>query len=90
MTAPPQATVKVHGMPRDMESFAIQTATEAMERYNTEKDIASHIKKEFDRKYTPTWHVFVGRNFGSFVTHETHHYTYFYLGQVAFLIFKSG
>ena len=50
----------------------------------------SYIKKEFDRKYNPTWHCIVGRNFGSYVTHETKHFIYFYLGQVAILLFKSG
>jgi hypothetical protein len=29
-------------------------------------------------------------NFGSYVTHETKHFIYFYLGQVAILCFKSG
>ena len=58
--------------------------------YNIEKDIAAYIKKEFDKKYNPTWHCIVGRNFGSYVTHETKHFIYFYLGQVAILLFKSG
>ena len=49
-----------------------------------------YIKKEFDKKYNPTWHCIVGRNFGSYVTHETKHFIYFYLGQVAILLFKSG
>ncbi|KAB0342021.1 hypothetical protein FD754_018947 [Muntiacus muntjak] len=57
--------------------------------YNIEKDIVAHIKKEFD-KYNPTWHCIMGRNFGSYVTHETKHFIYFYLGQVAILLFKSG
>merc|ERR1712216_152791 len=59
------------------------------EKYNIEKDIAAFIKKEFDKKYNPTWHCIVGRNFGSYVTHETKHFIYFYLGQVAILLFKS-
>ena len=67
-------------------SFSIQ----ALEKYNIEKDIAAYIKKEFDKKYNPTWHCIVGRNFGSYVTHETKHFIYFYLGQVAILLFKSG
>jgi dynein light chain LC8-type len=54
------------------------------------QDIAAYIKKEFDKKYNPTWHCVVGRNFGSYVTHETKHFIYFYLGQVAILLFKSG
>jgi len=56
----------------------------------TRQDIAAYIKKEFDKKYNPTWHCIVGRNFGSYVTHETRHFIYFYLGQVAILLFKSG
>lgn len=67
-----------------------QAATQAMEKFNIEKDIAAYVKKEFDKKYNPTWHCIVGRNFGSYVTHETKHFIYFYLGQVAVLLFKSG
>ena len=50
---------------------AVDCATNALEKYNIEKDIAAHIKKEMDKKYNPTWHCIVGRNFGSYVTHET-------------------
>ena len=57
---------------------------------NIFKDIAAFIKKEFDKKYNPTWHCIVGRNFGSYVTHETKHFIYFYMGQIAILLFKSG
>jgi hypothetical protein len=49
----------------------VDCATQALEKYNIEKDIAAYIKKEFDKKYNPTWHCIVGRNFGSYVTHET-------------------
>ena len=68
----------------------VQFKFQALEKYNIEKDIAAYIKKEFDKKYNPTWHCIVGRNFGSYVTHETRHFIYFYLGQVAILLFKSG
>ncbi|CAJ1451124.1 unnamed protein product [Effrenium voratum] len=77
-------------MAEDMQQDAIDCATQALEKYNIEKDIAAFIKKEFDKKYNPTWHAVVGRNFGSYVTHETKHFIYFYLGQVAILLFKSG
>ncbi len=79
-------------MPEDLQEFAIRTAKEGMERHSTEREVASYIKKEFDRLYgpSPNWHCFVGRNFGSYVTHEANNYTYFYLGQMGFLIFKSG
>ena len=32
---------------------------------------AAYIKKEFDKKYNPTWYCIVGRNFGSYVTYKT-------------------
>jgi dynein light chain LC8-type len=32
----------------------------------------------------------VGRNFGSYVTHETGHFIYFYIGHIAILLFRSG
>ncbi len=73
-----------------MQQDAIDCANVALEKFNIEKDIAAYIKKEFDKKYNPTWHCVVGRNFGSYVTHETKHFIYFYMGQVAVLLFKSG
>lgn len=82
--------VKNADMHDAMQEIAIDVAKQALEQYNIEKDIAAYIKKEFDKRYNPTWHCVVGRNFGSYVTHETKHFMYFYLGQVAILLFKSG
>ena len=50
---------------------AVDVASAALEKYNIEKDIAAQIKKEFDKRHGPTWHVVVGKNFGSYVTHCT-------------------
>merc|ERR1712137_486856 len=83
MGADRKAVIKNADMAEDMQQDAIDCATQALEKYNIEKDIAAFIKKEFDKKYNPTWHAVVGRNFGSYVTHETKHFIYFYLGQVA-------
>ncbi len=85
-----KAVIKNVDMSEDMQQEAIDMAISATEKNNIEKDIAASIKKEFDRKYNPTWHCIVGRNFGSYVTHETKHFIYFYVGQVAVLLFKSG
>uniref|UniRef100_UPI00358FE24A dynein light chain 1, cytoplasmic-like n=1 Tax=Myxine glutinosa TaxID=7769 RepID=UPI00358FE24A len=82
--------IKNADMSDDMQEDAVSFAKQALEKHNIEKDIASFIKKEFDKKYNPTWHCVVGRNFGSYVTHESKHFIYFYLGQVAILLFKSG
>mmetsp|Transcript_35024 Transcript_35024/g.52712 ORF Transcript_35024/g.52712 Transcript_35024/m.52712 type:complete len:90 (+) Transcript_35024:29-298(+) len=85
-----KAVVKNADMSPDMQQDAIDCATQALETFNSEKEIAVYIKQEFDKKHNPTWHVLVGRNFGSYVTHETKHFIYFYMGQVGFLLFKSG
>ena len=43
-------------------------------------EAAQNVKSEFDKKWTASWHVIIGRNFGSFVTHETRMFIYFYYG----------
>ncbi|KAG7337254.1 dynein light chain type 1-domain containing protein [Nitzschia inconspicua] len=85
-----KAVIKNADMSEPMQQDAVDIASVALSKYNIEKDVAAYIKKEFDKKHGPTWHVIVGRNFGSYVTHETKHFIYFYLGQVAILLFKSG
>ncbi|KAL8944113.1 MAG: hypothetical protein Q9211_000704 [Gyalolechia sp. 1 TL-2023] len=108
------AQVKSVDMTEEMQQQAIEVASDAMEKYTIEKDIAQYIKKEvrtpgtsttnrydfkaarrltcslqFDSRAGATWHCIVGRNFGSFVTHETKHFIYFYLGHCAILLFKT-
>ena len=87
-----ESSIDEHELRMSMNSnnYSHTTPSPFRHRYNIEKDIAAYIKKEFDKKYNPTWHCIVGRNFGSYVTHETKHFIYFYLGQVAILLFKSG
>jgi hypothetical protein len=38
----------------------VECATQALEKYKIEKDIAAHIKREFDKTYNPTGHFIVG------------------------------
>ncbi|KAK9314801.1 dynein light chain type 1-domain-containing protein [Lipomyces starkeyi] len=85
-----KAVIKSADMSEEMQAVVIDLAVQAMERYNIEKDIAAHIKKELDQRFGQTWHCIVGRNFGSYVTHETRHFIYFYLGQIAILLFKTA
>ncbi|KAI4957873.1 hypothetical protein J4E86_005013 [Alternaria arbusti] len=94
------AQIKSADMSDEMQQEAIEVAQTAMEQFTIEKDIAQYIKKEgcwkralifaqFDSRKGATWHCIVGRNFGSFVTHETKHFIYFYLGHCAILLFKT-
>ncbi|XP_023526495.1 dynein light chain 1, cytoplasmic-like [Cucurbita pepo subsp. pepo] len=82
--------IKSADMFGDMQKEAVDIAIAAFEKHSVEKDVAEQIKKEFDQRHGPTWHCIVGRNFGSYVTHESNHFVYFYLDQKAVLLFKSG
>ena len=68
----PKAIIKNVDMSEEMQQEAVDVASAALEKYNIEKDIAAQIKKEFDKRHGPTWHVVVGKNFGSYVTHGEH------------------
>lgn len=68
----PKAVIKNVDMVEDMQQESIDVASAALDKYTIEKDIAAQIKKEFDRRHGPTWHVVVGKNFGSYVTHGKH------------------
>lgn len=54
-------------------------AVQALEKYNTE-DAVAHTEEEADKEHSPTGHCTVGRNLGSYRTHESKHFIYFYLG----------
>ncbi|KAK8709837.1 hypothetical protein V6N13_060839 [Hibiscus sabdariffa] len=94
ITSPPpppkNVIIKSADMKDELQKEAVNIAISAFENNSVEKDVAEHIKKEFDKRHGPTWHCIVGRNFGSYVTHETNHFVYFYLDQKAVLLFKSG
>lgn len=48
------------------------------------------FKRDMDAKWGPQFHVVVGKNFGSKVTHEAKLFAFFYYGDLACLVFKAG
>lgn len=56
---------------------------------NNFRQIAMDIKKDFDKRYKPTWHCIVGDNFGSFLTHESKTFIFFEINSTSVLLFKS-
>ncbi|KAK1934692.1 putative dynein light chain 1 [Babesia divergens] len=86
----PETVIKHVDMDEPTKKFALELAAEALEKCKIEKDIAAYIKKEFDKRFEPTWHCVVGRNFGSYVTHEKNCFIYFYIGNTAILLFRNG
>ena len=56
---------------------------------NADKEATMKIEKKYaDKAYC--WHVIVGRNFGGCLTYKEKVMTYFYVGQIGFLIFATS
>lgn len=64
----PKAIIKNVDMSEEMQQEAVDVASAALEKYNIEKDIAMHVKKEFDRRYGSTWHCVVGKKWVFFLS----------------------
>lgn len=78
-----------HGVHGEMKNDALSVAAVAIEGNQEEKDISKHIKTYFDQKYGPTWHCIVGSDFRAFVTHESKHFIFFYIGKTAICLYKA-
>lgn len=77
-------------MSEDMKAHVFEVSQKAVDDNQKTVDIAAVIKKDMDKKYGPTWHCIVGKNFGSFVSHEGGNFIYFYQGNLAILLFKTA
>lgn len=85
-----QLKIQAADMPMYMQKFAIQSASNALQLYTTEKHIAESIKQDFDSEYQPTWHCIVGRNWGSCVTHSKQCYIRMLYKELTILLYKSS
>ena len=54
----------------EMRSDAWAQANLAVQKFETEKDIAKYIKNFFDGKYSPGWHCIVGKSFNCAAMYE--------------------
>lgn len=82
-------TIKNVDMPEEMQEHVLGLARDAVQFEKSLRDIAGHIKRAFDAKYGPTWHCVVGKSFGSFCTHETRSFIFFYVDALAVMLFKT-
>ncbi len=68
----------------------------SIDRRDSEKDISEEIKRDFDKQYGPNWHCVVGsyktnrvgKNFCYHVSYRAKHFIFFYVGQIAVLLYK--
>lgn len=64
-----------------------------------EDEVSKKMKEYFDKKYQPNWNCIVGiftsfymlgKNFYSSFSHESKTFIFFYIGQIAVLLYKLG
>ena len=84
-------------MPDDILEDLISWAQKCTKDENVETNgnkVAEKIKNYMDEKYEFYWHVFIGKSFGSFATHEINRFAYFTLtiekNKYYFLVYKSS
>ncbi|CAB4253701.1 similar to Saccharomyces cerevisiae YDR424C DYN2 Cytoplasmic light chain dynein, microtubule motor protein [Maudiozyma barnettii] len=84
-----EPVLKASDISDELKEDIFKISVDALNTCDLEREIAASIKHQLDSKYGNTWHVIVGKNFGSYVTHEKGNFIYFYIGPLAFLIFKT-
>ena len=56
-----------------------------------DQEVAAAIKDAISKEYdVNTWHCFVGRDLGCFVTHKEDCYIYLYIGQLGICLFATA
>lgn len=76
-------------LPDDMKDKVIEHLKEALDKFQIEKDMATHVKKKCDEQFGGTWHVVIGKNFGCSITHHTKYVLFFKIDLMHVIIFKS-
>ena len=82
-------------MPDDMlKDFVTKTSdllskVETTELQEKGPDIVKAVKLEADTKYGGNWHVIIGRNFGCDATHRAGRFVFFYVSDVATMIYQT-
>ncbi|KAL3152626.1 hypothetical protein ABBQ32_001641 [Trebouxia sp. C0010 RCD-2024] len=91
-------TVKVieSHMASNYEESAVGIALEAAHKFKQYKDIASHVKHQFDKKYPGSgkasegvFHCICGKSFATAISHETRYYIHLQVDTVHIVLFKS-
>ena len=54
------------------------------------EQLAKGLKRDFDQHFHPTWQCIVGTHYGSDVGYFEKNMIYFYVGNIAILLWKAG
>ncbi|KAI1717216.1 dynein light chain type 1 domain-containing protein [Ditylenchus destructor] len=88
LAEPLSVIIKATSMNVDQQKQAVEIANMALDSCGMENEIATFVKKKFDEITGKTWHVIVGRNFGSHVSWEQ--YIHFTVSKITILVFQCG
>jgi|UniRef100_A0A7S4LN31 dynein light chain LC8-type len=88
-----KATVIKSEMSEEMTANATRWCNQALDKCkegtpNQEREIAKHVKEQFDKQYGATWHCGFGSNFGAHVTYEEGRFLLFNVGQYNLILWK--
>ena len=82
--------IKKSNMSPELELKVREVTIKAIEMYNSDLEIAKHIRQHFEKEFrNSVWHCVIGRKFAVNVTYETGFFIYFYIGSKAFILFKT-
>mmetsp|Transcript_6420 Transcript_6420/g.8683 ORF Transcript_6420/g.8683 Transcript_6420/m.8683 type:complete len:119 (+) Transcript_6420:3-359(+) len=83
-------------MQQDFETQAIEVCAMAVEQFKNSKDMATFVKKEYDKRFPGSgkategvYHCIAGTHFGASVSHETRCYIHLKVDLLHFIMWKS-
>ncbi|CDS42882.1 expressed protein [Echinococcus multilocularis] len=85
---PVKATIHCSEMTPEMEAWAVDCAAIALINHASIKQASAYIKKEFDKKFGPSWQCVVGSHYGSYVSHFEGSFIYFLLKNFTVLLYQ--
>ena len=88
-TNPNKPDIKICEMTEEMEEEVVNTVLLANIKYSSDQQLASFIKKTLDGKYSPNWHVFVGKSYFGDLIHEPGNFIYLKYRYRYYLIYKT-
>ncbi|CAL8094388.1 unnamed protein product [Calicophoron daubneyi] len=85
-----KAVVKTTDMSVDKENEVVRLVEAVAQSKEPDCKVAEILKTQMEEKYGPTYHVIVGKNYGSKVSHEKGTFIFLYAGNKAYQIYKFG
>eukprot|EP00668_Euglena_longa_P011310 GGOE01013704.1.p2 GENE.GGOE01013704.1~~GGOE01013704.1.p2 ORF type:complete len:106 (-),score=33.58 GGOE01013704.1:210-527(-) len=88
-----KATVLRSEMPEEMTATAVEYCNQALDRLkegipSQERDVAKHVKEQFDKQYGACWHCAFGSHYGMHVSYEAGKFLYFTIGPYNLVLWK--